>query len=100
MKRLLALALTTGVMTASCSGGGMSHLLPGAGGPGAAASARGRVAQDVIVAPAGWAATATRGATIPGGTDRGALAPTTPLTVRVGLNLHNEDGLRSLIAAR
>ncbi|MEA2719799.1 MAG: pseudomonalisin [Candidatus Eremiobacteraeota bacterium] len=100
MKRLLALALTTGVMTASCSGGGMSHLLPGTAGPGAAASAHGRVAQDVIVAPAGWAATATRGATIPGGTDRGALAPTTPLTVRVGLNLHNEDGLRSLIAAR
>jgi pseudomonalisin len=102
MKRLLALALTTGVMTASCSGGGvMSHLLPGAGGgPGAAASARGRVAQDAIVAPSGWAATATRGATIPSGTDRGALAPATPLTVRVGLNLHNEEGLRSLIAAR
>ncbi|MDB5069956.1 MAG: Pseudomonalisin/xanthomonalisin [Candidatus Eremiobacteraeota bacterium] len=99
MKRLLALALTTGVMTASCSGG-MSHLLPGAGGPGAAASARGRAAQDVIVAPSGWAATATRGATISGGTDRGALAPATPLTVRVGLNLHNEDGLKSLIAAR
>jgi subtilase family serine protease len=75
----------------------MSHLLPGGGGPGARSA---RVAQDAIVAPAGWAATATRGATIPSGSDRGALAPTTPMTVRVGLNLHNVDQLKSLIAAR
>ena len=98
MKRLLAIALTTGFATASCSGGGMiSHLLPGSG---PAANAHGRAAQDVIVAPAGWSATATRGATIAGATDRGALSPATPLTVRVGLNLHNEDQLASLIAAR
>ena len=98
MKRLLAIALTTGMATASCSGGGvMSHLLPGTG---AVASAHGRAAQDVIVAPAGWSATATRGATLPNGTDRGALAPTTPLTVRVALNLHNQDQLASLIASR
>jgi pseudomonalisin len=97
MKRLLALALTTGVATASCSGGGaMSHLLPGARTPDAHAA---RVAQDAIVAPAGWAATATRGATIVGGTDRGVLAPTTPLTVRVALNLRNQNQLASLIAA-
>ena len=98
MKRLLAIALTTGIATASCSGGGvMSHLLPGSG---PAASAHGRAAQDVIVAPAGWAATATRGATIANAADRGALSPSTPLTVRVALNLRNEDQLKSLIAAR
>jgi pseudomonalisin len=98
MKRLLALAVTTGFATASCSGGGvMSHLLPG-GGP--AASAHGRAAQEAIVAPAGWSATATRGATLPSGTNRGALPPTTPLTVRVGLNLHNQEQLASLIASR
>jgi pseudomonalisin len=97
MKRLSALAIAAGIATTSCSGGGMSHLLPGTNGPGARAA---RVAQDAVVAPAGWAATATRGATIPSGTDRGALAPTTPMTVRVALNLHNEDSLKSLIAAR
>lgn len=98
MKRLLAIALTTGLATASCSGGGvMSHLLP-AGGTGT--STHGRAAQDAIVAPAGWSATATRGAALPSGTDRGALAPATPLTVRVALNLHNHDQLASLIAAR
>ena len=97
MKRALVLALTTGVMTTACSGG-MSHLLPGAGGP--AARSATRAAQDAVVAPAGWAATATRGATVAGGADRGPLAPATPITVRVALNLHNEDQLRSLIARR
>src|ERR1700694_1901886 len=98
MKRLFALALATGLCTASCSGG-MSHLLPG-GSNGSAARAGTRAPQEAIVAPAGWAATATRGATVPSAVDKGALAPSTPLTVRVGLNLHNEDQLKSLIAAR
>jgi pseudomonalisin len=99
MKKLLGIAIGTGLLTASCSGGGvMSHLLPAAGG--ASSAAHGRAAQDAIVAPAGWSATATRGATIPGATDRGALSAATPLTVRVALNLRNEDQLRSLIAAR
>ena len=99
MKKLLGIAIGTGLLTASCSGGGMmSHLLPAGGGTGAAA--HGRAAQDVIVAPAGWAATATRGASIAGATDAGALEASTPLTVRVGLNLHNQDQLASLIAAR
>ena len=97
MKRLIGIALFAGVATASCSGGGLSHLLPAGNAGGAPRSAQ---AQTAIVAPAGWAATATRGATIAGATDRGALAPSTPLTVRVGLNLHNEDQLKSLIAAR
>ncbi len=97
MKPLLALALTAGVATASCSGGAMSHLLPGTRTPDTHGA---RAARDVIVAPAGWAATATRGATVAAGTDLGALVPTTPLTVRVAMNLHNESGLDSLIAAR
>jgi subtilase family serine protease len=100
MKKLLGIAIGTALLTASCSGGGvMSHLLPGAGG-GAASAAHGRAAQEAIVAPAGWAATATRGATIAGATDTGALEPSTPLTVRLGLNLHNADQLAALIAAR
>jgi subtilase family serine protease len=97
MKRIIVIALTAGLGTASCSGG-MSHLLPGTGGAGTRGAQA--VQQTAVVAPPGWAATATRGATIAGATDRGALAPATPLTVRVGLNLHNEDALKAAIAAR
>jgi subtilase family serine protease len=95
MKRLLGVALATGFLTASCSGMSAQHLLPS--GPRAPQAVR--AAQDAIVAPAGWAATATRGATIVNGTAGGPLAPATPMTVRVGLNLHNEDQLASLIAS-
>ncbi len=100
MNKLLGLAAVgTGLLTASCgSGGVMSHLLPPASG--GATAAHGRAAQDAIVAPAGWSATATRGATIAGATDAGALDPSAPLTVRLGLNLHNADQLAALIAAR
>jgi subtilase family serine protease len=99
MRRILAVALSTGILTASCSGGSLSHMLPGLS-PASNGRAAHAAAQEAIVAPPGWAATATRGATIAGATDRGALAPSTPLTVRVGLNLHNEDQLKALIAAR
>ena len=96
---LAALALTTAVATASCSGGGsMSHLLPGAAGSGSAATTQS--VTQALVAPAGWSATATRAATIPGATDKGALAPSTPMTIRVGLNLHNVSQLQSAIVSR
>jgi pseudomonalisin len=98
MTRLIALTLVTGLCAASCSGGGVSHLLPSGGLSNAGAS---RSARSVAVtAPPGWAATATQAATIAGGADKGALAPSTPMTVRVGLNLHNEAQLASLIASR
>ena len=94
-KKLAVLAVVMGVVGAACSGGhGVGSFLPGG-----SVAPRGAHASDVISAPPGWAATATRGATIPGGTDRGALAPATPLTIRVGLNLHNVDHLASAIAA-
>src|ERR1700736_6437008 len=96
MTRLAALTLITAVATTSCAGGGSSHFLPGAAGSG---TRGGQAVQSAVVAPPGWAATATRGATLPSGSDRGALSPSTPLTVRVGLNLHHDDPLRSLIAA-
>jgi pseudomonalisin len=90
-----AAALAAVLLTAGCSGGMGSHLFPQ--GSGARAT---RAVQDTIVAPAGWAATATRGATIAGGADAGALNPSTRMTVRLGLSLRNEDGLRSLIASK
>jgi pseudomonalisin len=94
-KKLAVLAVVMGVVGASCSGGhGASSLLPGG-----AVAPRGAHASDVVTAPPGWAATATRGATIAGATDKGPLAASTPLTIRVGLNLHNVDQLASAIAA-
>ena len=101
MKRLIGIALIAGLATTSCAGG-VSHMLPSAsgGGAGPAGAARTARAVDAIVAPPGWAATATRAATIAGGSDLGALAPSTPVTVRVGLNLHNATQLASLIASR
>jgi subtilase family serine protease len=93
MQRVLAIALGAGLL-AACSGNGGQHLLPGT------AAGHGARTQDVVVAPPGWAATATQGATIANGTDKGLLDPATPLTVRLGLNLHNEEQLKSLIAAK
>jgi pseudomonalisin len=92
-KRLVVLAAVMGMVGASCAGHGGSSLLPGTG-----PQAAGRSVRDTAVAPPGWAATATRGATIPGAADKGALAPTTPLTVRVGLNLRNVDQLATALA--
>ena len=91
MKRLLLIALDAGVATASCSGGDRPSVLPSHGGRTARAARQ--AGAHVIVAPAGWAATATR-RDDSGGTDRGALAPSTPMTVRLGLNLHNERPVR------
>ena len=95
MKKLTVLAVTMGVIGASCSGGhGAGTMIPTA----AAGAPRSIHAQDALAAPPGWAATATRGATIPGAADKGALAPSTPLTIRVGLNLHNADALAAALA--
>ena len=93
--RLAALAVITGLFGVSCSGHGASNLVPAG-----TLSARGAHTQDVVAIPAGWAATATHGATIPGATDLGALAPSTPLTVRVGLALHNPDQLKAAIESQ
>jgi pseudomonalisin len=98
MNKLLALALTTGIGTASCSGGGvMSHMLPAAANGGTVGTQS--VQQTALTAPAGWAATATRAATLPGAVDKGLLTSSTPMTIRVGLNLHNVPQLKSAISA-
>lgn len=86
-------AVVATVLTA-CSGGGAQHLLP------ADPAARAVSPNTTAVAPPGWAATATRGALVVGGADAGPLAPSAPVTVRVGLSLRNRDTLQSLIAAR
>ncbi|MBV8353929.1 MAG: S8/S53 family peptidase, partial [Candidatus Eremiobacteraeota bacterium] len=56
-------------------------------------------AAAVASAPAGWSATATQ-ATLPANaSDNGALSPSQPVTVRLGLQLRNVDQLNSLVAS-
>ncbi|MEA2664943.1 MAG: pseudomonalisin [Candidatus Eremiobacteraeota bacterium] len=95
MKKLAAVALTVGLATASCSGGhGGGSALPGAATQPHANARTARAA-----APAGWANTATQVSSLLGATDQGPLAATKPLTVRLGLALHNVPQLQAAIAA-
>lgn len=93
MKKLSAIALAAGLLTASCSGHGGSPLpsVPAAGSTGGAHSAA------ITTAPPGWASTSTLGATVANATDLGALSASTPLTVRVALGIHNASALASAI---
>jgi subtilase family serine protease len=97
MLRLAVLAAAAGLLVSACAGShSAGSVLPATAAPQSAE----RATRDAAVAvPLGWAATATHAATIPGATDKGALAPSTPLTVRVGLNLRNAGRLQSAVAA-
>lgn len=96
MKKLSAVALAAGILTASCSGHGGQQVLPSA--PGSIGS--GGTHQNIsIAAPAGWSATATQGVTVANATNLGALAPSQKLTVRVALQAHNLTQLAQTIAS-
>jgi pseudomonalisin len=101
MKRLAAVALAVGVVTASCSGHSGGSALPpaGAGSPSSSHGTKSTRVMGVATAPAGWATTATQTLSLANATDLGALSPTQTLTIRVGLQLHNVDQLKSLVAS-
>lgn len=98
MKPFSTVALTlAAALLASCSGhGGQQSALPGT-----LSSAHGGSTSAVAVstAPAGWAATATQGASVVNASDLGTLDANKVLTVRLGLQLHNVAQLQSAIAA-
>ena len=96
MNKLTIIALAAGVLTASCAGHGSQSAIPTL--PGAQHSGGNARTASSIVAPAGWASTATFGASIAQATDAGALTSTKTLTVRVGLQMHNASQLAQLIA--
>ncbi|MBV8581486.1 MAG: S8/S53 family peptidase [Candidatus Eremiobacteraeota bacterium] len=106
MNRLVPLAVVLGLTTASCSGGhGAGSFLPsGASGAGSAApaSAGARTTRSAAVAaaPPGWATTATQAVSLKNATDLGTLDATKPVTVRLGLQLHNVDQLKSAVQSR
>lgn len=90
-KRIAALAAA--ISLAACAGhGGTSSVVPATAG-----AARPAVAAQAV--PAGWSATGTQGATVANATATGTLDPSTKMTVRVALNLHNVGALQSLIAS-
>ena len=104
MTKFAAVAIAVGLVTASCSGGhGASSLMPGgiqpqgAGDKAASTGAKTTRAATGAVAPAGWASTATQAFSMKNATDLGALNPAQPVTVRLGLQLHNVDGLKQVV---
>jgi pseudomonalisin len=103
MKRLVAAALTAGIITASCSGHGSSALpsAPAGGGTPSTMGLHGtRAAAATVSVPLGLAATATQAVTFTSVTDNGPLPATQTLTVHVALQLRNVDQLKQSIAAR
>lgn len=104
MKKLLAVSVAVGVVTASCSAGRMGSLLPQTSGSGASVSSgpsaegtRSTRALTQAAAPPGWANTMTQVFSLSGASDLGVLPATQSLTVRVGLQLHNVNQLKSLV---
>jgi subtilase family serine protease len=95
MKKLAAVAVAAGLLTASCAGhGGSSSSLPPM-----AQSNSGIKSASTATAPAGWAATNTLAIPIANATDLGEASPTQSITVLVGLKLHNMSQLQQAVAS-
>ena len=95
MKRLAALTVAAGLLTSACGGHGGSAMPPlGSTGQSGMGSTR---TAALAAAPAGWANTNTQALPIVNASDLGAAAATQSITVRVGLQLHNMQGLQSAI---
>lgn len=99
MKKLSAVALAAGIITASCSGhGGQAALPPGAGMQNAGTNGA-KNSTVAVAAPSGWATTSTQAVSVANASDAGALSATTPITVRLALGVHNEDALAKTVAS-
>jgi pseudomonalisin len=99
MKRLGAIALAVGMLTASCAGHGGTSAIPQVTtsqthGPAGAGTTR---TSSTAAAPTGWATTGTQALSLSNATDLGALSPTKTLTVRVGLQMRNVSQAVSLL---
>ena len=99
MKRLGALAVVLGLLTASCAGHGGSSPLPQAGTNSAAINGSTKSATTLAAAPAGWANTNTQALKIVNATDLGAASATQSITVRVGLALRSQSQLVQTVAS-
>jgi len=99
MNKLGIAALIAGIATASCSGHGVTPSV--SSGPSSVSQNAGSGttrAASIATAPAGWSTTGTQATTFANASKIGALAGSTPLTVRVGLQLRNVAQLQSAVA--
>ncbi len=102
MRRRSALAAVLTVATAACSGHGGGALPPTGASAGSAVmalGAHGTRAKKDLVAPPGWATTATSAMSLAGATDLGRLDGTKPVEVALGLQIRDADGAKAAIAA-
>ncbi len=100
MRKVAAAALVLSVITAACSGHNGSTLPPaGSGSSPSTLGAKTSRTTAAVIAPAGWATTATQVFSLTNATDLGAVSSSQTITVRLGLQLHNVDQLKSLVAS-
>ncbi len=105
MRRVAVLAVITGVLTASCSGGHSASTIPAVGGAGSQQSpmslsgAHTTRAKSGTTAPPGWVATGTGALALANAADLGELAAAKPVTVTLGLQMRNVDAVKAAIAA-
>lgn len=97
MNKLAAVALVVGIAGTGCAGHGSQTVLPTSSA--GSQSIPGSRTQAVAAAPAGWAATATQAFAMSGTTDEGAISPSAPITVRVGLQMRNMGQLKAAVAS-
>ncbi|MEO6912962.1 MAG: S53 family peptidase, partial [Candidatus Baltobacteraceae bacterium] len=89
-----------GLLSASCAGhGGAVPPVGSSAGQSKTIGAGSTRVASVATAPVGWATTATQTFGLANASDLGALAGSTPLTVRLGLQMRNPSQLQSLVAS-
>lgn len=116
MKKIVFAALAAGIVTASCSGHGAGQgVIPSVSSAtrGTNQAFRGRRATvttgrlgtgstkplAISGVPAGWAATHTGVIALANAADGGPVASTTPMTVRIGLQMRDPAALQKIVAS-
>ena len=99
MKKLAAVAVAVGVVTASCSGHSASSSMPPIGSTMPSSGSNSTRTATLATAPAGWANTNTQALKIANASDLGAASGSQSITVRVGLALRNQSQLASAVAS-
>lgn len=103
MRKVGALALIAGLLSASCAGhGGNGVIPPSTAQSNARPSSLGMqsTVSSASIAPAGWAGTATQAINLANATSLGALPDSQPITIHVALQLRNTAQLNAAVAAR
>lgn len=101
MKKLAVAGLVVGILSASCSGHGLTSAVPAVGSaanPPSTMGAHTTRPQSLTAAPSGWATTATQAVSLANATDLGPMPSSQTMTVRLGLQMRNADALKAAVA--